>query len=787
MACRIRSGLGSGFRNNEIEKMIVAACPRELRSLPFKDSGFLIVVNETNQKMGASRWPASPADFLDLEVQSTVFSQIAAYRNIEYNLSGGEHAVRVSATEAFGSLFRSLGVNPLHGRVFVATEDGISQRAETVLGYEIWQRYFGGVIGALGKSVLLDGRPFEVIGVMPPGFRFPDRSDLWVPLSLTKQAWQNRDAHYLRTIARLSPGVSLEQARAQLKTISQRLEMLHPEVNTGWSMLAIPYREGLVRDARPTLLVLIAAVGAILLLACTSVGILLTARAAERQQEFAVRMALGAGWKRLARLLTAESLMITILAGLAGWALANLAITILLTLIPSNTALPNLTANSIDTRLLLSAMVVVFVTVLSTSLIPASLSFSEDVLIDELRQTGRGVIHTHGRLRNLLLISELTLSMILLIGAVGLVAHFVRLNQADPGFNAQNILTGDIRIPLKSYPTAEQGMAFFRELLERVEILPGVQSAGLTSILPMAGDFQTAFDIEGRRVGLTLQDKPLTSMRWVSPGFHRALQFHLIAGRLFDRDDTQTSPKVVVVDELVVKMFWGGQNPVGQRIRYTPLQGPPGPWITIVGVVNAARQLGLATDPQPTVYVPLEQNPDNKMKLVVRSISNAGSIAPAIAQVLQEMDRDVPLANVTLMEDIVANSVWRQRLASAVMTVFALAALGLTAIGIYSVISFQVAIRRKDIAVRMALGANRWDILRWIGRDIFTISCGGLLLGASSAWGVTRLLSSISDLLDPIGLRLVCAVSLFFVIIIVFASYIPLQKAVGVDANSVLR
>ena len=432
-------------------------------------------------------------------------------------------------------------------------------------------------------------------------------------------------------------------------------------------------------------------------------------------------------------------------------------------------------------------MSVVFFVVLAAVVVPARLNLSESALTEELKQNARGTINTHRLVRRLVLIAELSLSVILCLNSAGLVAHFVRLNTAELGFKKQDIVTADLRIPLTSYPTEELGMAFFERFLETVRSLPGVQSAGLVSILPMGGDFQAAFEIEGRDPGLRLQDKALASLRWVSPGFHETLGFRLMAGRLFGGEDRATTMKVAIIDEMTSRVFWSPRSPIGERIRYTPFDGKPGAWITIVGIVNSSRQLGFDRGVHPTIYIPLVQNPDNKMKLVVRTADASINVAASISRALSGLDKDVPLANVRSLEDVVMDSIWRQKLASAVLTTFAFVALALTAIGLYGVISFEVSMNVRDIAVRMALGASRLNVLGSVGGSIVKDCWSGMLIGTFGGWGIVRAWSSFSELMEPMTAPVVCLVLLLFGCIILLAAYVPLRNAIRIEPSSLLR
>lgn len=758
-----------------------------LKPLPFEKPGQLVRIYGTGPQLDQA--PISPANFLDWKEQNRVFQKIGTYTGEDFTLLGGEIPERLLAARVSHDLFEMLGVQPSLGRSFRSEEDEYGRNQVVLLSHEFWQKRFGGRADVIGQALALNDKSFTVIGVMPIGFTFPNpQIQLWTPISFSPAERVVRDTNYLSVIARLKNGVTLERASAQMNLLARQIAQQHPELNTGDKLKLVTLNEATVGEVRPVLLVVLGAVALVLLICCANVANLLLARAAERQKEIAIRSAVGASRGRLVRLLLVESILLGLIGGALGCLLAVWGIDLLVALKPEN--LPRLTEVKIEWPILFFTGGISLVTGLLFGLAPAIQAtnphLNETLKDGDRSGTGGRVRH---RTRDLLVVSEVALSLVLLVGAGLLIRSFVRLMDVDPGFRAENVLAVSIPLPPSRYPEASQQAAFFQRLLERVRELPGVQSAGAITDLPLFGGNSTGFDIEGRPLAAP-SERPMTDYRSTTPDYFRTMGIDLIAGRAFTAADKADSPDVAIINETLAHRYFGNQSPIGKRIGLSR----PIDWREIVGVVRDVRNYGLAAEVKPECYVPHLQNaPDylagsaSWMVLVARTESDPLGHAAAIKEALQKIDKDQPISSIKPMSAYLAQSVAQRRFNMLLLGVFASLALALAAVGIYGVISYSVAQRRREVGIRMALGAQRRDVLGLIVRQGMRPTLLGLVVGLFSAAVMTRFMTSLLFHVSTIDPVVFAGVALVLAIVAAAACLIPARRAARVDPVVALR
>ena len=758
-----------------------------LRPLPYKDPERLVMVWEEATKAGYPQDTPTAANFVDWRDQNQVFEGMAAMTDTSFNLTGSGDPERLEGRRVSTSLFPLLGVEPQIGRVFTAAEDQPGSERVVVLSYGLWQRRFGGDAGIVGKTLTLNGAGYTVVGVMPARFQFPTADDeVWVPIAFTQEEATNRGRHYLQVVARIKPGVTLAQAQADMSTIATRLQQQYPESNTDLGAVITPLHEHLVGDIKPALLILLGAVGLVLLIACANVANLLLARAAVRQKEIAVRVALGARRQRLIRQFLTESVFLSTLGGLVGLVIAYAGLLILKAFIPEN--ISQARAISIDYKVLGFTLLVSVATGLIFGLAPAiqSVRFNQ---IETLKEGGRDAA-TGGsgkRLRGLLVMAEVAISLVLLIGAGLLINSFLRLRNVDPGFNPENLLTMKIVLPDLKYEEKAQRSAFYSELIQRLQSIAGVKSAAVTTNLPL---YQ-----QGNSISVTIEGRPepppgqelIVVTRMISPGYFDTMSIPLSKGRQLTDQDTDNSPNVVVISETMARRFWPGEDAVGKRIAIGRIRSPED-WIQVIGVVKDVRQFELNADPKPQMYLTYRQYGFfDARDLVVKTDVDPASMASTVRKAVWEIDKDQPVSNIRTMETILADSIARQRFSMLLLAIFASVALVLAAVGIYGVMSYSVAQRTHEIGIRMALGAQTSAVLKLAVGYGMKLVVAGIAIGLIAAFALTRVMSTLLFGVTATDLTTFTLISLLLVAVAAIASYIPARRATKVSPIIALR
>jgi predicted permease len=761
-----------------------------LRPLPFQDPQALVAIQEV--KEGDDSWrTASLDDVNDFRDRQQSFSHIASFTAPwTMNLAGREGARQVLGQFVSSSFLSTFGVAPRYGRDFLPEEDAKgSQQHVVILSHAFWQREFGGDLKLLGQTITLDEASFTVIGVMPPGFKVTEESDFFVPLALNPMASRGRNLRFLSVVGRMNPGVTLPQAQAELEVIARQLENQYPDTNKGYGVSILPLQEQIVGKLRPALLVLIGAVAFVLLIACANVANLTLTRAVLRQKEIAIRLAIGAGRARLIRQLLTESALLSLAGGILGLMLAAWGVDLFRTFGPPD--IPRRDEIAIDGAVLLFTLCVSLFTGLLFGLAPAW-KVSRADLTRALNQGGKGSTagEGHRRYRGALIVSEIALAVILLTGAGLLIKSFSRLLQIDPGFNSSRLLALQLNLPPSKYGEPPQRAAYYQQLEERLRALPGVQSVGAISRLPLfAGDIRSGrsnitSDLQLEGVSTSLGDRPSVDYRIASPSYFQTMGIPLVRGHVFGWQDQPQSekgaPLVVVVNEAMARQFWRNADAVGQRIKVGPTN-PESPWLTIVGVVGNVRHFGLDSEPRPEVYRPYLVNPMGTPIVVVRTATDPRAVAAMVRDQVRAVDPAVSLSNMATMSELISRSVSGRRFSTVLLTAFAAVALTLATIGIYAVIAYSVTQRTQEIGIRMALGAQAGDILKIIVKQGMALTLIGVALGVVGALALTHIMSSLLFGVRATDPATFASISLLLVLVAFIACYIPARRAARLD------
>ncbi len=761
-----------------------------LRSLSFPKPDQLAMIWGRDVNQPDSQETDSYPDFYDYRAQSQSFSAMASYAGAGTVLNGVGEAQELRGVAVSGDFFEVMGVQPAFGRGFTAKEAKVGQPNVVVIGYGLWQRAFGKDPKIIGQQVNLSGRSATLLGVMPPGWKFPveaETSEFISPLEpLVASQVPDRGSHFLRLIGRLKPGVIAQQATAEMKPIAARLAAQYPDTNTGRDVVVRPLLDDIVRDVRPALFVLLGAVALVLLIACANVANLLLARAAARSREIGIRAALGGSRWLIVRQLLAESFLLALVGGVAGLVLAWWMVDLLGTFGPRD--VPRLD----DVRVNLGVCAFTFgLTILSTivfGLVPA-LQVSRPNVNESLQQGSKGSTGgLHGtRTRAFLVVSQVSLSLLLLAGAGLLIKSFFNLRATNPGFEPTRLLVLDQVVPRVTYPEPDQQRRFYGQLVPKLAALPGVEAVGGANPLPFTGnDSASSFTIAGQPP-IAPGNHPDASHLVVVPGYFRAMKIPLRSGRAFDQRDAETSNRVAMNNETFARRFLPNENPIGQHILLD-IADNKSEALEVVGVVADSKQTDLSAAPAAEMYQPLAQSPNRRVWLVLRTASaSLSGIDAAVRRVIHEQDPDIFVGNLQPMQTLIGKGLAQPRFNMVLLAVFAAVAMLLAAVGIYGVIAYSVAQRTREIGIRMALGAQRRDMLRMVLRQSLSVVVIGLALGLGAAFAATRLLAS---LLYGVG-----ANDLFTYASVVFllgatafvASYIPARRAMKVDPMVALR
>jgi putative ABC transport system permease protein len=762
-----------------------------LRSLPLPDSKSLYAVHMGTATFGRYDAPLSYPEYQDVVQQTRSFQSIGAWVDSDANFSGGGSPERVMLRIVLPSLLPTLGVEPVRGRNFLPEETTKGRDHVALITYGLWQRRFGGSEDTIGKSLYLDNVDYQIVGILPRDFQFEAPVDLWVPLTTSDPEINVRNSHFLRVIARLRPGVTEKSAAADLSAVAKYESDNFPDMfppSAGFDFRARPYLDDIVGDVRLPLYVLLAAVGFVLLIACTNVANLLLAKAAPRQREIALRTALGARRYHLLRQLLTESMLLAIVAGGIGVLLATWGTAALVALSPDS--LPRAREIGFDWRVLAFTGAIALTTGIIFGVLPAIWGPRVE-LTDALKEGGRGGTSGGGRLRKLLVVTEVALSVMLLVGAGLMLRSFSRLRSVNPGFRTDHALTLRVSLPVPEgrISTADENrfMSFFDRALERVGQLPGVTAAGAANMIPLDGNgTDRLIDIEGY-IPRDTSDMPDAQNRQATPGWFTAMGIPLVRGRLIERSDNEKAARVVVVNEEFAKRFFPNGDPIGKRIRLGKLTAEF-PWATIVGIVGDVRGFALDEPPEPTMYWPVAQIRATPSRACgVRTESEPAALAPAVRDAIREIDQTQPIYDMQPLDQLVAKSLGQRRFTLTLMVLFGVIALVLSAIGIYGVMAFAVTQRTQEIGIRMALGARATDVLKMVVGSGMLLAVIGVAVGLIGAFALTRLMASLLFGVSPTDLMTFGLVTAGLLIVALLACYIPARRATKVDPLVALR
>jgi putative ABC transport system permease protein len=759
-----------------------------LKPLPFRDAERLLAVWESNPTVNKEPMFVAPFNFAEWQRQNRTLEGMAAIRDIHVNLTGGP-AGRVNPEELLAErvsagLFPLLGVKMALGRAFTAEEDRPGRANYALISHSLWRRRFGADPGVAGESIRLGGQGYTVLGVLPAGFAvFEPEIDVWLPLALNPEDARSANNRFLTVVARLKPGVSLERARAEMETVGGRLETAHAALDRGWRPALVPLREELAGHAQRALLTLLAAVGFLLLMACANVANLLLERGAGRKKEIAVRVALGASGGRIAGQFILESLLLSLAGGALGVGFASLAVAALARFGPPN--VPGLARATVDARMLLFTLGCSLACGLLFGAVPAMQAFSAN-LSASLGEGGRGgSMGRAGRaVRSGLVVAEMALAVVVLIGAGLLMRSFVRLRSVDPGFRPAGLLT--FRLSNLGGPGAapDERAALLEQLEERISALPGVRGVSAVSALPLGGlGVGSTFSIAGRPAP-PLDRRPLALLRTVTPAYLRVMGIPLTAGREFSARDGGHAPSVAIVSRALARRFWPEGSPIGSQLL---LDAFPGRAAEVVGIAGDVKPEKLEGDDWPTVYVPYAQSPATLMNLVVSAATPPLSLAAAAGREVHRVDPDQPVAEPRTMDAVLDRVLAAPRFNAALLAIFAGIAFTLAAVGIYGVISCDVAQRTREIGIRAAMGAQPADLLRLILGQGARLAAWGIALGLAAAFGLTRLMANLLFEVKPADAGTFAAIALLLGAVALLASYLPARRAMAIDPMAAVR
>jgi predicted permease len=761
-----------------------------LKSLPYKDPESLVLVwGDGNEDQLKGRNQLSATDVADFRSQTSTLEEITTYTGWYPIMSGDSEAERVPAVQVGDGFFKVMRSTPMLGRVFTPEDQKDGKDFVVVLGHGLWQRRFNSDPNIIGKTVLLNSRPYTIVGVMGPDFQpLPDslvspQGQFYRPIA-EPYGEEYRDERHVRAIARLKPGVTINQARADISVIAQRLEQEHPKTNRKRGATVVSITDDTVGGLKRTLWLVFGAVVFVLLVACANVANLLLARATARYKEISIRAAIGAGRTRLIRQLLTESLLLSLLGGVLGLLLATWGTKIIEKVaVEVNPAFTNI---KVDTQTLVFTLVASVLTGLIFGLAPA-LQISKPNLAESLKD-GRnsGASASRNRLRSTLVVAEVALTLVLLVCAGLLIRTVVRLRNVDKGFNGQNVLTMQIGLPSVKYPKAENGVAFFKQATERISAIPGVKATGITSVLPLSSNF------DGR--GLAIEDYPKppgeeisVDLYIVTPGYLQAMEIPLRQGRSITDHDVKDSQLVALINRTMAEELWPNQDPIGRRIKFPGSEKNPQPWRTIVGTVSDVAQYALDKKPPMQIYLPHSQYPTTFVNIVIKTDNDPRAIFPAVRREILSIDKDQAVFNVVTLDQLQGDSISLRRFFMLLLITFAVLTLTLAAVGIYGVMSYVVTQRTQEIGIRMALGARTSHVLKLVVSGGIVLALLGVGIGLVTAFALTRLMESVLFGVTPTDALTFALGSVGLVAVAAIACYIPARRATKVDPLVALR
>lgn len=756
-----------------------------LRPLSYKDPDRLAMIWTDNTKTGTATDFISPDNFQDVRAQAASFESMAAVSpKWNFVLTQAGAAEHLEGLYASAELFPTLGAEPMLGRVYSPEQDRAGAEPVVVLGYGLWQRMFGGDPNIVGKPITLDGTPFEVVGVMPAGFEFLGSADMWVPLSQNPIIGRGRGVRFLSVVGRLAPGTTVEAAHSDVVRIAQGLAEAYPDANSGLGLNLVPLHEQVVGKVQPAFLVLLAAVCLVVLIACANVANLLLARATARQREIAVRLAVGASRSRVVRQLLVESMVLAVLGGLGGLLYAVWGVDLLLALAPEN--LPRRAEIGIDARVLAVSAIVTISTGLIFGLAPALHGTSLD-LNSALKEEERGVGAKGRRLRSLLVVTEIAIALSLLIGSGLLARSFIQVLNEDAGFDSDHVLTVSMLLPMPKYAQPEARRAFWGRIESELGSLPGVESVGAVTRLPLLSpdsNITSSLTVDGqpRAEG----DNPEVDYRRASTGYFKAMGIPVLEGRSLTDEDATSSAPVVVVNQALAERTWPGESALGKRIKLGP-NVENSPWITIVGVVGNVRHIALDTAPRPEVYLHLYTSPASAPIVVIKAKGDPAALASVVRERIRASEPDVPLYNIKTMGDLAARSVAQRKFSVVLLGAFAVVAGLLAVVGLYGVMSFLVVRQTREIGIRVALGAVSGDVVWFVVRRAMQMALWGVAVGLVLSAALSRFIASLLYGLGPMDPGTYVSMAVLLIATALGASLAPAWRASRIDPSIALR
>ena len=768
-----------------------------LRPLPYAEPGRLVSVWETNKKNPDGRGSVAYPNFYDWRAQSKSFEGLASYYTNSVTLTGQAGALNARMGIVSAELLALLGAKPQLGRLFTAAEGkaGNNTGHAVILSHSLWQRRFSGDPHIAGQALTLNGKSFNIVGVMPAGFQYPIEAEpveLWITSATDGETSDPKDtpmdaqrgAHFIQVVGRLKPGVKVEQAQAELDVIAANLEKQYPDTNTRAGVKVLPYHEGLVTDYSSALWLILGAVGCVLLIACANVANLSLARATARQREIAVRAALGAHRGRVIRQLLTESLLLSLTGGLLGLWLASWGTEGLIRLIPED--LPRLSEINLDRWVLGFTLLVSVLTGIIFGLAPA-LQASKVELTEAMKDGARTSTSGRARLRCALVVAEIAIALVVLISAGLLLQTFRKLQQVDLGYDTHNVLTATVEIPDAQYPKLAQVAGFYRSLVEQMNALPGVEQASAITPQPLSGDnFSISFEVAGRDIPKS--ELPNAHFRVVASDYFATMKIPVLTGRAFTEHDDAAATPVIIINEAFAQKHFPGENPLGKHLKPGIGLGEGKKWHEVVGIVkNVKHRQSLGRAYEPEYYLPHAQMPFNSMNLVIRTKGDPRTLVSALQPTVNSLDKNVPVFRIKTMEQYLGTAVAQPRFNALLLALFAGLALLLTALGLYGVMAYTVAQRTPELGLRIALGAQTGAVLKLVLRQGLALTAIGLVIGLGAAIALTRLLRSLLFGITSTDPLIFAGITLLLTLVAIAACWVPARRATKVDPMIALR